>query len=347
MNGFPLGFPSPLFWAMEGKNTGEALPDYLLGFLKGCEVHDGISHNALTLFPITCPQSGSLPSILTLDEAVEKKLLKISEVGREGTVNKIRLLNSSQHYVFIMAGEILIGCKQDRTLEEDILLAPNTEEITASAFCVEAGRWHRVSDEFIPAEEAATPRVRQVARLTRSQSAVWNEIAYFHMALNIKAGTGALREVYITPKTKDTIKEYMKVMGELPESLPQVSGVAVAIGGKLLCLDLFCDKKMFDALYPKLLKSYAVEAMIESEKKDGISKEKMALFINSLLNGKAKHMDSPGAGEHWELVAKDAQGSCLVFEGNVLHLSAFPRKTHEQRRSSTGRTRTFPRFFEL
>ena len=44
--------------------------------------------------------------------------------------------------VFIQAGEILRGGRQDRTLGVDFVV-PAMSKLPVPSFCVESGRWHR------------------------------------------------------------------------------------------------------------------------------------------------------------------------------------------------------------
>ncbi len=57
-----------------------------------------------------------------------------------GSVNTLFAKNNSQDTIFIMAGEVVKGGKQDRVIAQDVVIAPG-ESLNLSAFCVEQNRW--------------------------------------------------------------------------------------------------------------------------------------------------------------------------------------------------------------
>ena len=67
---------------------------------------------------------------------------KILIVKETGTVNQLTVENSSAtETVFIQAGDIVKGGKQDRVLTVDMILPPKSGAIPISSFCVEQNRW--------------------------------------------------------------------------------------------------------------------------------------------------------------------------------------------------------------
>src|SRR5579859_5819698 len=78
------------------------------------------------------------PVPLTLQEALDKKAIVVSETGE---VNELRIENTGGEAVFIQSGDIVKGGKQDRVLSVSLLLPPHSGAIPIDAFCVESGRW--------------------------------------------------------------------------------------------------------------------------------------------------------------------------------------------------------------
>ena len=108
---------------------------------------------------------------LTLDEGLHSGLVTINEQGGaegsdQGTVNTLEVSNKSKKWLYIEAGEIVRGGKQDRTMGSDLLVAPGTKDQPLAAFCVEHGRWTRTGGASLgafAADEATTERLRQIA----------------------------------------------------------------------------------------------------------------------------------------------------------------------------------------
>src|SRR5262249_7252883 len=64
---------------------------------------------------------------LTLDDALELQALKVTEVSDGGNVPTLKVINTSGARVFLMAGEQLVGAKQNRVLNTSLMVAPEVE----------------------------------------------------------------------------------------------------------------------------------------------------------------------------------------------------------------------------
>ena len=78
------------------------------------------------------------PVPLTLTEALAKGLVEVVETG---SVNELKIENKSDEEIFIQAGDIVKGGRQDRVLMMSLLLQPGSGQVPIASFCVEAGRW--------------------------------------------------------------------------------------------------------------------------------------------------------------------------------------------------------------
>jgi hypothetical protein len=84
---------------------------------------------------------------LTLDEAMAAGTLEVAEISASGSVLVLKVTNRSDLMTFLMAGEQLIGAKQNRVLNVS-LMVPARHEISVPVSCVEAGRWSYCSPKF-------------------------------------------------------------------------------------------------------------------------------------------------------------------------------------------------------
>ena len=81
---------------------------------------------------------------LTLQEALVKGSVKVEETG---SVNALTVENTGADEVFVQAGDIVKGGRQDRVLSVDLLLPPHSGRTAIAAFCVEAERWSARGNE--------------------------------------------------------------------------------------------------------------------------------------------------------------------------------------------------------
>ena len=98
----------------------------------------------LTVFLIHGEDKVNSIDFLTLDEAMLGKKVVVEETG---VVSVLNANNNSSEHIFIQSGDIVKGGKQDRTLQDDSILAPNSQSIKLKSFCVESGRWRRRGQE--------------------------------------------------------------------------------------------------------------------------------------------------------------------------------------------------------
>src|SRR5262249_33858973 len=95
--------------------------------------------NGLQVFGLRSPGSNGL-DYATLDDALAAGTLEVTEVSEGGSVPTLKVSNRADRMVFLMAGEQLIGAKQNRVLNASIMVGALTE-LPISVSCVEAGRW--------------------------------------------------------------------------------------------------------------------------------------------------------------------------------------------------------------
>src|SRR5438105_1871616 len=74
-----------------------------------------------------------------LSEAFEKGMVAVRETGNVQELNIENL--SKKATVFLNAGDIVKGGRQDRTIRDDLILPPLSGHVPLATFCVESGRW--------------------------------------------------------------------------------------------------------------------------------------------------------------------------------------------------------------
>src|SRR5205814_4157715 len=111
----------------------------------------------LPLFPAATPQL----DYLGLDDASARGLT-VSEIGAEGVVELLALENPLDEYVLLYEGEELVGAKQNRILDQTILVGAKAA-LKIPAECVERGRWSHHTQHFAPAPARCLPGVAHSA----------------------------------------------------------------------------------------------------------------------------------------------------------------------------------------
>jgi hypothetical protein len=136
------------------------------------------THKNLTIFLLHGADKSQGRTPLTLQEAMKRKLVVVRETG---DVNTLTIQNRSTQDVFVQAGDIVKGGKQDRVLALDLIVPPKSGKIQIDAFCVEHGRWSGRGDESVTAFSAsnnalASKDLKIAAKSRRSQEEVWENV---------------------------------------------------------------------------------------------------------------------------------------------------------------------------
>jgi hypothetical protein len=217
----------------------------------------------LTLFPVY-PSERTQPAEehLTLDEALKEKLIEVQELP-EAEVNRVRVTSHADRPIHLMAGDIILGGKQDRVVATDTIIPPRAKDVDVEVFCVEHGRWD--GSMRFTSGEFASGALRYEALAGKDQGKVWNRVAHEVFAASAYSATGSYRSVARQPAAEGKVDRYLQaLLGPLSRD-PRAVGVVVAVNGRVTSADLFRDGGLFRKQLPKLLKSYARDAVQESD----------------------------------------------------------------------------------
>jgi hypothetical protein len=293
-----------------------------------------------------------------LEQAITRGTLTITEVSEAGSVPYLQAVNKGPWPVLIFDGEELVGAKQNRIANATILVGVGETVLPVS--CVEQGRWsHRSrafdSGEYIShsalrrekerqvrehmrahaerraAEPAAggmreEPQLLRVQQYTSDQGAVWNEVRRSALALGIDSPTMAMADTY--EAGKNDLERILHAF-ELDSSSTanDTVGALVFLGGQFVCLDLLQPAKRFGRLYPKLLRGYALEALLHKAAvpKDFDAEASALRLFAEILEAGVEEQPAADLGYDLRLETKQVSGSGLVWEDELIQLSLFPK----------------------
>jgi len=283
----------------------------------------------LTVFPLLCEQPADL-QVLTLDEALAASLIEVAEVGQGGSVPEIRLTNKSPGLVLVLDGEELVGAKQNRVVNTTILVAGNSTTVIPVS-CVEAGRWNYRTDRFYSEERIMSAElramkagqvhhsVREAGSFASDQGAIWDSIEDKARRRKAVSPSMAMSEIFV--KEMPSIQDYL---GHF-ETLPQQVGACFLINHRVAGLDSLARPETFSRVFKKLMQSYILDAVdwLE-ESREGETPQGLAEgFVGACLESRVSTHPSVGLGTDCRLESDKLTGFALVFEGQVVHLSAF------------------------
>lgn len=264
-------------------------------------------HENLAVYFIHGPSNRSaIP--LTLEEALAKGFVKVHETGE---VRQLEIENLGDVEVFVNAGEIVKGGRQDRALTASLTLPPRSGRVPIAAFCVERSRWSKrgAEDEttFASAPEALPSlesrlamRYSQVVPAPGShardpQSAMWDSVASIQQNLQASLGESVASpesqsslQLALENETLQKAKEaYVEALRPAGEEGSDIVGFVFAINGKLNSADVYPSNGLFRKLWPKLLNASVTEAIAnrDGESATAPTLDAVSAFITAAEQG--------------------------------------------------------------
>ena len=269
------------------------------------------------------------PKYLILKQALDQNVLAIGEVSQEGRVPELKVINKSDTLVLLLDGEELAGAKQNRVLNTTILLEGNSETIIPVS-CTEQRRWSYDSKEFAESGTVMIPKMRKMKSQTVSESleesreyrsdqgTVWTSIDEMSERTGIHSRTAAMKDLY-EAKEKE-LDEYLTAF----PCLPQQKGLLTFIDEEIVGFDFLSLDTAYTLLHPKLVKSYAMEGLMQKKPKNekpGLAKAKD--FLKQVSQCKGKKYKSVGKGDDHRFEGKQLVGSALKYQKKVIHMAFF------------------------
>ena len=330
-----------------------------------------VSYKNLTIFPVRGADRPGSDAYITLDEGTKSGTVVITERGTGQTagivrpqpanrsprqqsvgyssgasVNELALVNRSGKKLILLAGEVIVGGKQDRIVQEDLVIPPVSVPVALSVFCVEHGRWTPRTAGYssgggsaarttaAPMEAAAPddtkfsslgavahPKLRAAAQDKKAQGEVWSEVSKNNTKLGTANGTDTYQEVYSSKRVGAQMNDYLRAL-EREVLQPGVVGVVVARNGRAVWADVFASQRLFAAYWPKLLKSYVVDALGDDTSDKRPTLEEASRYLRE-REGTVSATTQAGV---YQLV-KTEQAAYAVFELQDISLAS-PLRLH-------------------
>lgn len=303
----------------------EAAERALVGWLEGLRLGDARQRAGLALAPVYHDRPAPGASYVTLPDALAAGDALITEQPH-ASVPTLRVQNLSALPILILDGEEVVGGKQNRVVNTTLLVPPRSV-FDLPVSCVEHGRWNDASPTF-QVGEAAYPTLRRqkMAQVAASvaaegehradQGAIWDEIAGRHAREGIASPTGAMRDAY--RGGADDLEDAERALPCPPDD---PVGVVALVGGRAHCADLFDHPTTLRGYWPRLVRSYALEAA-DAQPNEPSAASAQRLLRRPLQARRTVH-PSAGLGCEVRLAGNGVVGAALVWADAIVHLALF------------------------
>src|SRR6476659_1864436 len=160
----------------------------------GLTITGPYTHDNLSIYLVHGPDRSNGAKYLTLQEALDQKKVIVHETGN---VNELAVENIGDDDVYIQAGEIVKGGRQDRTLGTDVIITRSMGKVPIASYCVEHGRWTQRGGEVAARFESSSGYVagKEMKLVSNSnysgnsQQQVWASVAKSQDDLSRRIGS--------------------------------------------------------------------------------------------------------------------------------------------------------------
>src|SRR5580704_2962164 len=261
-------------------------------------------------------------------------------IQRDGAeVNRLVLVNNSKRPLLLLAGEIVAGGKQDRVIGMDRIVPPESDPIDLNVFCVEPGRWVATSTSFgtsgatygaakgVAGGTAAStlmaqPSVRAKAMGDKDQSQVWAEVKKQQQSMSVEVTEASpsspiaanqlntTSSYAVVMENKDVKQEVDKIAKPIEQNYQSLIkqlrdrkavGVVVAVNGRVIWSDIFASTELLEKYWPKLVRSYASEAVVTHAKNGKATLSDAESFLDDMQGRRETIESEPGIFRHTEI----------------------------------------------
>lgn len=314
-------------------------------YLKGLEMKPEARFENMAVFPLI-HDNGPGVSYLTLDEALDLRVIEVTEVSETGEVPNLLVINKAESPILILAGEELVGAKQNRLVNATFLVA-GLSKLTVPVSCVEEGRWSYQEREFKSEKRMSSPQLRSKVQEDVSHSVrkgegyltdqfrVWEDISAKSARMQVQSDTLAMAALYKSydDRLKDYTTQFRRLSGQ--------TGFLAAINGSLAGMEIFDSADHLAKYFDKLIQSYALDAIDLKRQRprssSQASKEQAESWVTEVKNAPVAANPSLGLGLDLRIEGKGFVGSGLLFDETLVYFSVFARAVEGERQNSGSR----------
>ncbi len=292
--------------------------------LPGIRVGNPISHESLTVFPLFAEANAQVEYLLS-DEAIQAGSVTVQEVSESGSVPDLLFENLGDMRVLFLEGEELVGAKQNRILNTSVLL-PARSKIKIPVSCVEQGRWAYKTRLFGSSGRHSSLKLRYALRATVSESLahgtghrsdqgqVWEQVSAQQCAMGVSSRTTAMSDTFEAHQTQiDSFSDLF----QYPDG---ASGLAVAIGDKVVAVDLFDNPATCRKVWKRLLSGFILDAVASSSSTGQVTQPAVEETLSALRNLSWEKVEPVGDGAEYRVKSADGtQASALAFGNSLVH----------------------------
>ena len=319
------------------QSSGPSAQTPLAALVGGFTLEGPFTHANLTVYVVR-GSTNDAREYITLDEGLVARTVAVREKGTragrdQAEVNTLEIENRSDKWLFLQAGDIVKGGKQDRTIMTDLALAPRSGPQPIEAFCVEHGRWSPGSGglgfQSNPGIVAGAP-LKIAIQSEKSQPRVWQEVAKAEtravkaaranggsLAGDNLSSTGTYNAIGENKTVSGNRDAYVAALAPHLRKYTNAIGLAIAINGTVTSADVYASPALFQRLSGKLLSSYALEGLLARDASQQVTPPTRQQVIAFLSKPAAAKVATETVGRSMQRSTRETEESVMYEYAQV------------------------------
>ena len=306
------------------------MEDAVQSRLRSVELGEPQIYGTIAIVPLITRADGRF-QYRTLGESLDAWDIAITEVSMAGSIQELMVVNRTTKPILMINGEELAGAKQNRALNTSILIK-EVSKTTIPVSSTERGRWSYTSKAlresgFVIACKTRSQKTRSVHSFLEAcgapladQEEIWHGIAELQAKAGAASPTFAMSDVY---KAREAD---LRRCDEIFKAVPNQVGLLAIIDGRPVGADLVSLTAAYAKLHSKLVRSYILEGLLDSNAKPTTSDSAIPgaqAFLATILAAEERRFPSVGYGNDHRFRGKALTGAALVHENEVIHAAFF------------------------
>ena len=249
----------------------------------------------------------------TFGSLLKKKQVEATEIDENGVVNKIKVKNYSSNFLILHDGEIIVGAKQNRTIDKSVILK-SKETRNVDVLCVEKGRWSFRNHEFSQHNSKLSPEIRfskEIVKNYNKQNTVWTEIDKIYTENNQYSNTSDFCEF----KEEENSE---LVIGKIKSKIfnDRYNGVLVT-NNKISFIETFYNSKIYEEQIAKSISTLLIKNKYENNRQIELDKY---LFR---LKDSIWFKENQNSLETSYLSNNHGKGRLILLNNQIIHMIFF------------------------
>jgi len=151
-----------------------------------------------------------------------------------------------------------------------------------------------------------------------NQSEVWHNIAFKAARMDVRSETGAMADLF--QHAEKDLEAYAQAFS----AAPRQAGAIFGLGGQVVGLEVLFSPDTFAKLLPKLVRSYALDAIeIPGDHSLPPPADSAVSFLRQVAAAEVREFPAVGLGKTLRLQVNGTVGVGLWAEEALVHVAAF------------------------